>query len=63
MLKGYGNTLMQADELASSLSQRVVAAHARASNLIVWTSVDNADWASFKRPGKRPQGASAAPRS
>ena len=62
MVRGYANTLLQAEDVVSRLAQRVVAVHAGATTSLTWAPVDRADWASFRRPLKRALSASAAPR-
>ena len=62
MIKGYANTLLQAEDLVSRLAQQLVVMHATAANTLVWAPVDRADWGSYRRPLKRAAAASPAPR-
>ncbi|KAG1657376.1 hypothetical protein FOA52_007575 [Chlamydomonas sp. UWO 241] len=62
MLRGYANTLLQAEDLVASLSQAVVRVHCAAANTLVWAPVDATPWGSHRRPLKRPRAAGDAPR-
>ena len=62
MVRGYANTLLQAEDVVSRLAQQIVAAHGTAASSLIWAPVDRTDWSSFRRPLKRALSASSAPR-
>ena len=64
MLLSHTLSMLKADELVETIGRYTVEAHTSASNLLVWACVDRPPqpWGSYKRPLKRPDAASPAPR-
>ncbi|GAX76203.1 hypothetical protein CEUSTIGMA_g3647.t1 [Chlamydomonas eustigma] len=63
MIRGYSNTLLQAEDLVTTLSQQVIQVYASVCNLLIWSPVDRMAWSSFRLPLKRQASMSAAPRA
>ena len=56
--------LIQADELVATIAHHAATAHTEVANSVIWSAVDTPmpAWQSFRRPLKRADTASAAPR-